>query len=91
MTKGFSPIQEQKTYHLVGGWAVVWCCGGGGGVPEADATLAQWNAVDRLREAAATGAEVVLTSSALCQRSLNDLRVPVLPVQDLLEFVYQAL
>ena len=68
-----------------------WCCGGGGGVPEADATLAQWNAVDRLREAAATGAEVVLTSSALCQRSFNDLRVPVLPVQDLLEFVYQAL
>ncbi len=68
-----------------------WCCGGGGGVPEADPELAQWNAADRLREAAATGAEVMLTSSALCQRSFNDLRVPVLPVQDLLEFVYQAL
>jgi heterodisulfide reductase subunit D len=68
-----------------------WCCGGGGGVPEADSELAQWNAADRLREAAATGAEVVLTSSALCQRSFGDLRDPVLPVQDLLEFVYQAL
>jgi heterodisulfide reductase subunit D len=68
-----------------------WCCGGGGGVPEADPELAQWNAADRLREAAATGAEAVLTSSALCQRSFGDLRDPVLPVQDLLEFVYQAL
>jgi heterodisulfide reductase subunit D len=68
-----------------------WCCGGGGGVPEADPELAQWNAADRLREAAATGAEVVLTSSTLCQRSFGDLRDPVLPVQDLLEFVYQAL
>ena len=41
---------------------------------------------------AATGAEVVLTSSALCQRSFADLKEPAcLPVQDLLEFVYQAL
>ena len=51
-----------------------WCCGGGGGVPEADPELAQWNAADRLREAAATGAEVVLTSSALCGRSFADLK-----------------
>ena len=68
-----------------------WCCGGGGGVPEADPELAQWTAADRLREAVATGAEVVLTSSALCQRSFADLKEPVLPVQDLLEFVQQAL
>jgi Fe-S oxidoreductase len=68
-----------------------WCCGGGGGVPEADPELAQWCAADRLREASATGAELVLTSSALCQRSFGDLKQPTLPVQDLLEFVYQAL
>ena len=42
-----------------------WCCGGGGGVPEADPELAQWNAADRMREARATGAELMLTSSAL--------------------------
>jgi len=70
-------------------WA--WCCGGGGGVPEADPELAQWSATDRMREAQETGAELVLTSSALCQRSFADLEQPALPVQDLLEFAYQAL
>jgi Fe-S oxidoreductase len=70
-------------------WA--WCCGGGGGVPEADPELAQWSAGDRLREAAVAGAELILTSSALCQRSFGDLRQSRLPVQDLLEFAAQAL
>ena len=70
-------------------WA--WCCGGGGGVPEADPELAQWSATDRMREAQETGAELVLTSSALCQRSFADLKQPALPVQDLLEFAHQAL
>ena len=70
-------------------WA--WCCGGGGGVPEADPELAHWCATDRLREAGASGAELVLTSSALCQRSFADLEEPALPLQDLLEFVCQAL
>jgi Fe-S oxidoreductase len=70
-------------------WA--WCCGGGGGVPEADPELARWSATDRMREAAATGAELMLTSSAVCQRSFADLERPPLPTQDLLEFVYQAL
>src|SRR5262245_16211648 len=68
-----------------------WCCGGGGGVPEADPDLAQWCATDRLREAGESGAEMVLTSSTLCQRSFNDLKQTALPVQDLLEFVCQAL
>jgi len=70
-------------------WA--WCCGGGGGVPEAYPELAQWNAEDRMREAKETGAEVVLTSSALCQRSFASCSADALPTQDLLEFVVQAL
>jgi Fe-S oxidoreductase len=70
-------------------WA--WCCGGGGGVPEADPELARWSAAEREREARQTGAELILTSSALCQRSFNDLPQAGLPVQDLLEFAYQAL
>jgi Fe-S oxidoreductase len=68
-----------------------WCCGGGGGVPEADPALAQSTAVDRMREARATGAELMLTSSALCQRSFGDLLDSTLPVQDLLDFAIQAL
>jgi len=70
-------------------WA--WCCGGGGGVPEADPELAHWSAAERMREARQTGAGLILTSSALCQRSFNDLAQAGLPVQDLLEFAYQAL
>jgi len=70
-------------------WA--WCCGGGGGVPEADPELAQWNAADRMREARASGAQLMLTSSALCQRSFGDLPEAGLPTQDLLEFILPAL
>lgn len=68
-----------------------WCCGGGGGVPEADPELAQWSAADRMREAVASGADLVLTSSALCERSFGDLTNAPLPFQDVLAFVEQAL
>lgn len=68
-------------------WA--WCCGGGGGVPEAFPELAQWNAEDRLREAKECGAELLVTTSAVCRRSFA-LAAEALPTQDLLEFVSQA-
>jgi Fe-S oxidoreductase len=70
-------------------WA--WCCGGGGGVSEAYPELAQWNAEDRMREATETGAKLILTSSALCQRSFAGCSGTVLPAQDLLDFVCEAL
>jgi Fe-S oxidoreductase len=81
---GLELVEMQRNQR----WA--WCCGGGGGVPEADPDLAQWTAADRLREAKASGAELVLTSSALCQRSFTALEQPALPTQDLVEFVGQA-
>jgi Fe-S oxidoreductase len=68
-----------------------WCCGGGGGVPEADPELAAWSAAERIREARAAGAELILTSSALCQRSFRLLNDSGLAVQDLLEFAQGAL
>jgi heterodisulfide reductase subunit D len=68
-----------------------WCCGGGGGVPEADPDLARWCAADRLGEAKRAGAEIVLTSSALCERSFSDSSSTILPHQDLFDFVLQAL
>ena len=68
-----------------------WCCGGGGGVPEAFPELAQWNGEDRLSEAARTGAELLLTTSALCHRSFSQCRKPALPTQELLEFICQAI
>lgn len=68
-----------------------WCCGGGGGVPEAYPELAQWSAEERMREAKASGADIMLTSSALCRRSLAGCAGGALPVQDLLEFASQAI
>jgi Fe-S oxidoreductase len=70
-------------------WA--WCCGGGGGVPEAYPELAGWNARDRLHEARRTGADLVVTASALCQRSFGVSGQTILPSQDLFEFVSEAL
>jgi Fe-S oxidoreductase len=67
-----------------------WCCGGGGGVPEAFPDLAKWNAEDRLREAKETGAELVVTTSAVCLKSFALAEKP-LPVQELLEFVSEGL
>ena len=69
-------------------WA--WCCGGGGGVPEAFPELAQWNAEDRLREAKQTGADLLLTTSALCLRSFAGAQAN-LEIQELLEFICQAI
>lgn len=66
-----------------------WCCGGGGGVPEAFPDLARWNAEDRLREAKECGADLVVTASALCHRSFARAENSP-PVQELLEFISQS-
>jgi heterodisulfide reductase subunit D len=67
-----------------------WCCGGGGGVPEAFPDLAKWNAEDRLREATECGVDLVVTASALCHRSFARAENS-LPVQELLEFISQGI
>ena len=68
-----------------------WCCGGGGGVPEAFPELARWNAQDRLAEAERTGADLLLTTSAPCLRSFAQLQPSRTQTQELLEFVSQAI
>jgi len=82
---GVELVEMERTKR----WA--WCCGGGGGVPEAFPELAKWSTEDRLREAERTGAELVLTSSALCQRRFGDCGPNTLPSQDLLAFVWEAI
>jgi Fe-S oxidoreductase len=70
-------------------WA--WCCGGGGGVPQADPALARSTAEDRLGEAKATGAEIMVTSSTLCLEHLDNIDSAVLAAVDVLDFARQAL
>jgi Fe-S oxidoreductase len=67
-----------------------WCCGGGGGVPESYPELARWNAEDRLSEAKAAGAELLLTTSAVCHRSFA-LAKQTLPTRELLEFIAESI
>ncbi|MGY5875529.1 MAG: (Fe-S)-binding protein [Candidatus Thorarchaeota archaeon] len=48
------------------------CCGSGGGVKGTFGDLAEKMAADRIREAEATGSELVITSCPFCYRGLRD-------------------
>ena len=48
------------------------CCGSGGGVKSAFPEMALWAATERLQEAAATGAEMIVTSCPWCESNLMD-------------------
>jgi Fe-S oxidoreductase len=49
-----------------------WCCGGGAGVNQANPDLALWTAGERLKEAAITGAEALVTACPWCERNFKD-------------------
>ncbi|MCK4568584.1 MAG: (Fe-S)-binding protein, partial [Candidatus Thorarchaeota archaeon] len=48
------------------------CCGAGGGVKTQFAEMAMTTALERVREAASTGAEVLLTSCPFCITNFMD-------------------
>ena len=70
------------------------CCGGGGGVPEAYPRLAANAALHRIDEARSTGAEYLVTACQSCRRNLSEaqsaLSGPSLPVLDIIDLVYEA-
>ncbi|MFX0134077.1 MAG: (Fe-S)-binding protein [Candidatus Hodarchaeota archaeon] len=49
-----------------------WCCGAGGGVKSAYPEFALWTAKERIEEAKATGAQILVTSCPFCVTNLND-------------------
>lgn len=51
---------------------VSYCCGAGGGAKEAFPDFAEKTARDRLTEAEATGASILVTACSTCQRHLQD-------------------
>jgi Fe-S oxidoreductase len=68
-----------------------YCCGGGGGVPEAHPDVASAAAVQRMEEARSVGAEMVVTACQHCRENLT--RWPEAgptPVVDLVDLVYEA-
>jgi Fe-S oxidoreductase len=71
-----------------------YCCGGGGGVPEAYPELARSAALDRLDEAADTGADCLVTACHHCRANLRQPQVPgegrELAVMDIVDLVFEA-
>lgn len=70
-----------------------WCCGAGGGVIDAYPEYATWTALDRLEEAAATGAEALVTACPWCERMFADAAAETgsaMKVLDLSELMLQS-
>jgi Fe-S oxidoreductase len=67
------------------------CCGGGGGVPDAHPDVARAAAESRIEEAQDVGAEAIVTACHYCAKNLqrwqHDATMPVL---DLIDLVYEA-
>ena len=70
-----------------------YCCGGGGGVPDAHPNVARSAATQRLDEARAAGAETLVTACQHCRHNLarwQDGTATPVPVTDLVDVVYAA-
>jgi Fe-S oxidoreductase len=71
-----------------------WCCGAGGGAREAYPQFSTWTANERLEEAAATGAQAIVTACPWCERNFLDAPgngAAKLKVFDVIQLVEQAL
>jgi Fe-S oxidoreductase len=67
------------------------CCGGGGGVPEAHPDIAQGAAESRIEEAQDVGAEAIVTACHYCAKNLQRWQRDVtMPILDLIDVVYEA-
>lgn len=68
-----------------------YCCGGGGGVPDAHPNVARSAAQQRLNEAHAVGAEILVTACQHCRQNLMRWQEgKTTPVVDLVDMVYSA-
>ncbi|MFW9992531.1 MAG: (Fe-S)-binding protein [Candidatus Odinarchaeota archaeon] len=68
-----------------------YCCGGGGGVPDAHPNVSRSAAIQRIDEARDVGAEILVTSCQHCRRNLTRWQEDnSLPIVDLVDLVYEA-
>lgn len=68
-----------------------YCCGGGGGVPEAHPSVARSAAIQRVNEARAVGAETLVTACQHCRHNLTRWQDGTFtPVAELVDLVYAA-
>lgn len=66
-----------------------WCCGAGGGCSETDPEFSRWTAAERIEEARATGAEVLVTACPWCKSNFNT--AGGIKVEDILDLVARAM
>jgi Fe-S oxidoreductase len=69
------------------------CCGGGGGVPQAYPDLARTTALHRLEEATDVGAECLVTACHHCRENLTQAQQSLPdgpPVVDIIDLVFEA-
>ena len=68
-----------------------WCCGAGGGVKEAFSDLALWSAAERLKEAASTGAEALVSACPACKENFTDAAKNGMKTYDITELIARAI
>jgi Fe-S oxidoreductase len=69
-----------------------WCCGAGGGVKESNPDFADWTARERLDEAAATGADILVTACPGCRQTFkSSAKEGGMQVCDMVELLEQAI
>jgi len=68
-----------------------WCCGNEAGVKEAFPDVALWTADERLREAASTGAEAIVSCCPACKENFKDALKNGMKVYDITELIAMAI
>mgnify|MGYP000707540502 CR=1 FL=1 len=68
-----------------------WCCGNDGGVKEAFPDLSSWTASERLREAAVTGAQGIVSACPACKENLDEAAKDGMKVYDITELIAKAI
>jgi len=68
-----------------------WCSGNDGGVKEAFPEFALWTADERLREAASTGAEAIVSCCPGCKENFTDASKNGMKVYDITELIATAI
>jgi heterodisulfide reductase subunit D len=67
------------------------CCGAGAGVRTAYPEFASWVAAERVREAASTGADTLVTACPFCEQNLGEVKGSKLQLLDILELVRESM
>jgi len=68
-----------------------YCCGNDGGVKEAFPDFSLWTAGERLREAATTGTEAIVSCCPACKENFNDAAKNGMKVYDITELIAKAI